>query len=671
MKKFLVALAGLSLLEVRIAAQGVPELAVEQIAMIASTECPAGATDYTSLCYAFALMDADGSHRIPIPGGEGSSWSPDGTKLLVVSNGEIFVKTVTGATSFNLTNHPANDLEPAWSPDGDKIAFVSDRDGPFDLYVMNADGSGVARLGTGVGMAWNPTWSPDSTRLAFTCYVDGSMADICAIGADGSGFAQLTSEPGNDYDPDWSPDGTRILFATERYGGIVSTTSWGDIPASEIAVMYPDGSGVTQVTLLETVAYSPKWSSAGTRIAFVALDPVADFGLGPWSYVAVFNADGTGLTGLDWGHSPSWRPWAGGSNNRPLASFTLECTGLTCTFDASPSSDSDGIIATYGWQFGDGATASGGTTSHTFAGGRSYDVRLIVMDDDGALGTSVQRLDFNQPPIVSFTAMCSGLTCTFDGSATSDPDGMIAGFMWRFGDGRDSSGPATMTHTYAVAGTYIVTLTATDLAYGTGTQSQTVSLVNAPPIASYTSTCSGLTCTFDGSASSDPDGTIASYAWSFGDATTGSGATAIRAYAAAGTYTVILTVTDNGASTSTQAQGVTVSPPGLHVGDLDGASTSTIPQMWTAAVTITIHDSNHQPVANSAVTGSWNDGSTASCTTTASGQCAVSKSGILKKTSSVSFAVTTVARVTFVYRPADNHDPDGDTDGTTVSVTKR
>jgi PKD repeat protein len=587
-----------------------------------------------------------------------------------VSGGEIFVQSVTGVPSFNLTNHPANDLEPAWSADGAKIAFVSDRNGAFELYVMNADGSNVVRLSSGVGMAWNPTWSPDSTRLAFTCYVDGSTADICTIGVDGSGFAQLTNESGNDYDPAWSPDGTRILFATERYGGIVSTTSWGDLPASEIAAMYPDGNGVTQVTLLETVANSPKWSSDGARIAFVALDPAADFGLGPWSYVAIINADGTGLTTLDWGHSPSWRPWAGGSNHRPLASFTLECTGLPCTFDALPSSDSDGIITTYGWQFGDGATASGATTSHTFAGGRSYDVRLIVMDDGRALGTSVQRVDLNQLPLVSFTATCSGLTCTFDGSASSDPDGTIAGFIWRFGDGRDSSGPATITHTYAVAGTYIVTLTATDLAYGTGTQSQTVSLVNAPPIASYTSTCSGLTCTFDGSASSDPDGTIASYAWSFGDATTGSGATASHAYAASGTYTVTLTVTDNGTLTTTHVQGVSVFPTGLHVGDLDGASTGTIPQTWAATVTTTIHDSNHQPVANAVVSGSWSNGGTGSCTTAGSGQCSVSKSGILKKTSSVSFTVTTVTRATFVYRAADNHDPDGDSNGTTVSVTK-
>ena len=79
----------------------------------------------------------------------------------------------------------------------------------------------------------------------------------------------------------------------------------------------------------------------------------------------------------------------GGLNYRPVSSFTLACSGLTCTFNGSPSSDSDGTIASYGWQFGDGTAASGATATHTFAAGH-YDVQLTVMDDDGAVATSVQ-----------------------------------------------------------------------------------------------------------------------------------------------------------------------------------------------------------------------------------------------------------------------------------------
>jgi PKD repeat protein len=145
--------------------------------------------------------------------------------------------------------------------------------------------------------------------------------------------------------------------------------------------------------------------------------------------------------------------------------------------------------------------------------------------------------------------------------------------------------------------------------------------------------------------------------------------TVSRTYAAGGTYTVTLTVTDNAAATSTQAQSVTVVQPTVHVGDLDGASTLQ-QNTWTAAVTITVHTGSHDPIANAAVSGAWNDGSTGSCTTNASGQCAISKAGIPRKTGSANFTVTNAALGMFVYKPANNHDPDADSNGTTISVIK-
>jgi PKD repeat protein len=215
----------------------------------------------------------------------------------------------------------------------------------------------------------------------------------------------------------------------------------------------------------------------------------------------------------------------------------------------------------------------------------------------------------------------------------------------------------------------ILTVTDNGNAASETTHVVTVNATNTSPVASFTSACSGLTCSFNASGSSDPDGTIASYAWSFGDGTTGSGVTAGHTYAAGGTYTVTLTVTDNRAATSTQAQGVTVAPPDMHVGDLDRSSTNQ-QNSWTATVTITVHTGSHGPLANAAVSGAWNGGSTASCTTNASGQCAVSRTGIPRSTGSVSFTVTNVALGIYVYKPASNHDPDGDSDGTTISLIK-
>ena len=641
--------------------------AAEQIALTILQQCGGAIDESTPPCSTSVLMDADGTHVIPVPGGDDRAWSPDGRRLLGVRNGEIFLDSVTGAAITNLTNHPAYDWTPAWSPDGSRIAFASDRDGPLALYVMNADGSDVVRLATGgVGTAWHPTWSPDSQRLAFTCIVgppqtpwwqaDMSSADICAMNVDGSAFAQLTSEPGADSSPTWSPNGARIVFVTSRFGG------------AELALMVPDGTGMTRVSP-GTPADDPKWSSDSTRIAFVSWDPET-IGWTLWSFVSVINADGTGLSSLAPARSPAWRPWQSGANDRPVASFTFECNGLTCALDGSASSDSDGTIIEYGWRFDDGTSASGAIVSHTFKGGRAYDVRLVVMDNGGALATAARTLDLNLPPVVTFTATCSGLTCMFDGTGSSDPDGTIASFSWRFGDYTDSPGPATITHTYAAAGTYTVMLTATD-GTATGSQIQTVSVgnVNAPPVATFTVVCIGMTCSFDASGSRDPDGIVTGYAWNFGDAASGSGVTAKRTYAAPGTYRVTLDVTDSGGATSPYARSVTVVVPELHVGDLDGAS-AIAQNTWTATVTITVHDGSHGLLSTAAVTGSWSDGSSGSCITDGSGLCVVSKSGISRKTVSASFAVTNVAMPASAYQSTRNHDSDGDSNGTAITVRK-
>lgn len=109
----------------------------------------------------------------------------------------------------------------------------------------------------------------------------------------------------------------------------------------------------------------------------------------------------------------------------------------------------------------------------------------------------------------------------------------------------------------------------------------------------------------------------------------------------------------------------------IHIGDLDAASTKQ-GNKWTASVTITIHDANHNPLANATVSGNWSNGAsgTASCTTGSNGQCTVSKSGISNGTSSVTFTVNNVTRTNFTYASASNHDPDGGSNGTRIVVRR-
>ena len=189
----------------------------------------------------------------------------------------------------------------------------------------------------------------------------------------------------------------------------------------------------------------------------------------------------------------------------------------------------------------------------------------------------------NQPPVAAFTATASGLTVNVNGSGSSDPDGTIASHSWTFGDGGTATG-ATASRTYAAGGTYTVTLTVTDDRglTDTETRSVTVSGPNQPPAASFTTSVDDLTVSVDAAASDDPDGTIASYAWNFGDGGTGTGETDSHTYGAAGSYTVSLTVTDDDGATSTTTRSVSVTAPTVLATD---AFNRTISNGWGTADT--------------------------------------------------------------------------------------
>ena len=154
------------------------------------------------------------------------------------------------------------------------------------------------------------------------------------------------------------------------------------------------------------------------------------------------------------------------------------------------------------------------------------------------------------PPVANFTYSCSMLSCNFDGSSSTAQAG--ATYSWTFGDASSGSG-VTTSHTYGASGSYSVTLTVTD-AIGTSSKTQTVTVSNAPPapVASFTKSCSGLTCSFNASASTN----ASSYSWNFGDGTTGMGITTSHNFVARRSYTVTLTATGAGGS-STASQPVT------------------------------------------------------------------------------------------------------------------
>lgn len=262
----------------------------------------------------------------------------------------------------------------------------------------------------------------------------------------------------------------------------------------------------------------------------------------------------------------------------------------------------------------------------------------------------------NQSPSASFTASCSGMTCAFTNTST-DADGTMA-HAWRFGDGA-ASNEASPSHTYTAAGPYSVTLTVTDDDSATDSETQTITVTapppNAPPTASFTSSCSALTCTFT-NTSTDLDGTM-THAWTFGDGGSSTAFSPSHTYGAAGTFTVALTVTDDDLAVSTASQTVTVASatPTMRIHDLTATARHVNTKNWRATVIISVRDGTGAPVASAIVSGGWVPGTSASCTTGSAGTCSVTSANLSRSTTaSVVFTVTAVTRTGFTYTPALN-----------------
>ena len=221
---------------------------------------------------------------------------------------DIYVMNADGSGLREIADDPALDCGPAWSPDGSKIAFVSSRDAPvgansYDIYVTNADGTGEPiRITNQPGNESDLNWSPDGSKLLYVSTADtpafpnpGGDAEIYVMNPDGSGVvSRLTDNTAYDSTPDWSPDGKEIAFSSTRDG------------KSAIYKMNADGSGQTKIDYQAPCIDSqdsdlprcigdgyPVWSPDGTKIAF--LRTIRDFGQ-YYDVLLTMNPDGTELS---------------------------------------------------------------------------------------------------------------------------------------------------------------------------------------------------------------------------------------------------------------------------------------------------------------------------------------------------------------------------------------
>jgi len=176
-----------------------------------------------------------------------------------------------------------------------------------------------------------------------------------------------------------------------------------------------------------------------------------------------------------------------GPNVPPIADLTLTASGLTLSGDASASSDPDGTIVSYLWDWGDGATSTGATAEHTVAAAGEHTVTLTVTDDRGAVTETTRTVTTTHAdPVAAFTVHSTGLQVTADAAASSAADGATLTYSWDWGDGSAATSGAVGTHVYEEEGVHEITLTVTDSLGSTASVAQSVTVTAEPLAASDT-----------------------------------------------------------------------------------------------------------------------------------------------------------------------------------------
>jgi len=237
-----------------------------------------------------------------------------------------------------------------------------------------------------------------------------------------------------------------------------------------------------------------------------------------------------------------------------------------------------GVGIRYGWQFGDGATASGPQVTHAYASAGTFEATLAVVDVHGAVATSTTVVTVSaqasppSPPAIltlSGASPIPGNALSFLAISTSDDGGPLT-YAWSFGDGQAETG-AHAQHAYGAAGRYVVSVTATNAAGRNATSTTTVTIAAGPinpPVPPLLPTIvapddvrAQSTVSFSGDAQPPSNGSVISYTWDFGDGSSdATGQDVVHTYATAGPRIVTLTVTDSIGRTETATAAIEVLP---------------------------------------------------------------------------------------------------------------
>lgn len=457
----------------------------------------------------------------------------DGDKIVWLDNRngsyDVYMRDLLTQTETRITTTGTVAGSPVVSEN--RIVWTDSRnyrgDGNYDIYMYDLAGRIETQITTSIVFQYDPAISGD--KIVWTDYRNGN-ADIYMYSPTTQIETRITSDVADQYGA--SIFGDKIVWTDRRNGNediymydLVTQTEtkitvnianqsnpaisgdkivWEDSRNSRRDIYMYDLVTNTETPLITDASDQAQPAISGNRVVWMDdrnISGVYDiymYDLGTQNEIPITTFGGNQYGPSISGDRIVWSSTLSNNQNNvwdiymydlnpnisPTAQISHISTvtlGQAATFDGSGSADPDGTIASYAWDFGDGATGSGSAVNHTYAAAGIYQAALTVTDDDGTADTATTEVSVNASPvavIAPVAAIIIGETVTFDGSGSNDPDGTITGYHWGFGDGAADTG-SSATHTYAATGTYQVSLAVTDNDEATGTA--TVSIVVQAP----------------------------------------------------------------------------------------------------------------------------------------------------------------------------------------------
>ncbi|MDD9973233.1 MAG: hypothetical protein OXU27_04470 [Candidatus Poribacteria bacterium] len=252
------------------------------------------------LCYVLSIFLIFASLSVSVP-----AKAPETAKIVFTSrrdgNFEIYIMNLDGSDQKNLTQHRAKDTSPIWSPTGEQILFTSDRGGIEDLYLMDPDGTNVRQVFKKLIGREFPTWSPDGKALAYHRFHTFSIYTASSDGKD-------ETEVADGLWPAWSSNGSEIAFMASKF-------VWGEngnlqLPKVRVQIVNLQTHVEEELLPGETSMFDPAWAPDSAQIAFSWRGRAVGGSMG----IHVANRDGSGLRKIiDAGEgmaafNPSWSP---------------------------------------------------------------------------------------------------------------------------------------------------------------------------------------------------------------------------------------------------------------------------------------------------------------------------------------------------------------------------